>query len=119
VTGFSLLGHGMEMAEASGVGLQIEMEKMPFVRGAEKYAGLWTFPGGAHDNRQFYGAKVHFSAGIPEEKQMLLFDPQTSGGLLLSVPRAGLQAFLARCKEAGQDAWVIGEVVFGAGIDVR
>lgn len=118
ITGFSLLGHGLEMAEASGVGLRLEMEKIPFVSCAQKYAEMWTFPGGSADNRLYFGPRVRFAEGISEEKQMLLFDAQTSGGLLLAVPRSAAAAFLARAQEVGQPAWVIGEVVEGAGIDV-
>lgn len=118
VTGFSLLGHGLEMAEASGVGLRLEMEKIPFVSCAQKYAEIWTFPGGASDNRLYFGPRIRFADGISEERQMLLFDPQTSGGLLLAVPRSETAAFLERAQEAGQPAWLIGEVVEGAGIDV-
>ena len=117
-SGFSLLGHGLEMAEASGVGLRLAMEKIPFVSCAQKYAEMQTFPGGASDNRLFFGPRVRFGAGIAEERQMLLFDPQTSGGLLLAVPGSKKEAFLKRVQESGQPAWVIGEVVEGAGIDV-
>jgi selenide,water dikinase len=118
VTGFSLLGHGMEMADASGVGFRLEMEKIPFVSCAQKYADMWTFPGGASDNRLHNGPRVRFDAGIAEERQMLLFDPQTSGGLLLAVPGSAAAAFLKRAQEIGQPAWVIGEVVEGTGIEV-
>jgi selenide,water dikinase len=118
VTGYSLLGHGMEMADASGVGFRFESEKIPFVSCADKYAAMWTFPGGASDNRLHFGPQVRFDLLVPEEKQMLLFDPQTSGGLLLAVPRSGLDAFMSRAKEIGQPVWVIGEVVEGSGIDV-
>ena len=65
VTGFSLLGHGLEMAEASGVRFQFFMVNIPFVSGARKYAEMWTFPGGATDNSLFYGPKIHFDEGIP------------------------------------------------------
>ncbi len=118
VTGFSLLGHGLEMAEASGVGFRLEMNKIPFVSCAEKYAALWTFPGGASDNRLYFGPRVRFAEGISEEKQMLLFDPQTSGGLLLAVPGSKKDAFLKRAEKTGQPVWVIGEVIEGSGIDV-
>jgi selenide,water dikinase len=118
VTGFSLLGHGLEMAEASGVGFRLVFEKIPFVTCAEKYAALWTFPGGASDNRVYFGSKVRFDGRISEEEQMLLFDPQTSGGLLLAVPGSKLDSFMSRAKEMGQPAWRIGEVIQGAGIDV-
>jgi selenide,water dikinase len=118
VTGFSLLGHGLEMAEASQVGLRLEMEKIPFVSCAQKYAEMWTFPGGTSDNRLYFGPRVRFTENISEENRMLLFDSQTSGGLLLAVPSARMEAFLRRAKEIDQPAWVIGEVVEGNGIDV-
>lgn len=118
VTGFSLLGHGLEMADASGVGLRLEMANIPFISCARKYAALWTFPGGSADNRLYYGPRVRFAEGIAEEEQMLLFDAQTSGGLLLAVPRTKTTAFLKQAEKIGQPAWVIGEVVEGAGIEV-
>jgi selenide, water dikinase len=118
VTGFSLLGHGLEMAEASNVGFRLEMEEIPFVSCAQKYAELHTFPGGASDNRLYFGPRLRFAADITEEKQMLLFDPQTSGGLLLAVPGSRKNAFLKRAQEIDLSAWVIGEAVEGAGIDV-
>ena len=118
VTGFGLLGHGSEMAAASGVGLRIFSEKLPFLDGARKYAGMWTFPGGASDNRLYFGPRLRFAPGVPEETQMLLFDPQTSGGLLLAVPGAGLPSFLERAEAIQQPAWAVGEVVEGEGIEV-
>ena len=118
VTGFSLLGHGSEMAESSGVGLIINSSQVPFVSGARKYAQEWTFPGGASDNRAFFGPQVTFAQGIEEYEHMLLFDPQTSGGLLLAVPEEKIEDFLERAKQIDQPVWVIGEVVEGQGIDV-
>jgi len=118
VTGFSLLGHGSEMAEASGVGIRFFVEKLPFVSCAHKYAELWTFPGGASDNRLHFGPRVRFAAAIAEETQMLLFDPQTSGGLLLAVPPKKLMTFLKRAEEVKQPVWVIGEAVEGGQVEV-
>jgi len=118
ITGYSLLGHAAEMAAASGAGLRFEYTRIPFISGARKYAEEWTFPGGASDNRQYFGAQVRFAAGLDEASQMLLFDPQTSGGLLLSVPAEKLDALLRRAAQAGQELWVVGEVVQGAGIEV-
>jgi selenide,water dikinase len=118
VTGFSLLGHGMEMADASGVCFRFDMEKIPFVSGALKYAAMWTFPGGASDNSLYFGPRVRFAEGISEEKRMLLFDPQTSGGLLLAVPGSIRDEFLERAQELDQPVWVIGEVLEGSGLDV-
>ena len=116
ITGYSLLGHGMEMAEASGVSLKLNLAKIPFISGARKYAEMGTFPGGAFDNKAHFEGKVQFADGIDEQSQMLLFDPQTSGGLLLGVPPDNLEAFMARSKEWNQPAWVIGETQAGSGI---
>ena len=118
VTGFSLLGHGYEMAAASSVALYIDYTQIPFVSNARKYAEMFTFPGGASDNRAHFGSHVIFDTSISEAEQMLLFDPQTSGGLLLGVPREKLDTFKARAKELDQPAWVIGEVRKGKGIRV-
>jgi selenide,water dikinase len=119
VTGFSLLGHAFEMAEASGVALKLDYAQIPLVSGAEKYAKLWTFPGGASDNRKHFGLHVNFDPSIDEASQMLLFDPQTSGGLLMGVPKDKLSAFEMRAKELEQPVWVIGEAHTGSGIEVR
>jgi selenide,water dikinase len=119
VTGFSLLGHAMEMADASGVALRFDYAQIPFVSGARKYAEMWAFPGGASDNHVYFGSRVTFDPSIDEAGQMLLFDPQTSGGLLLGVPQEKLSAFRARAEELEQPAWVIGEVRAGNGIEVR
>ena len=118
ITGYSLLGHGLEMADASGVSLQLDLAKIPFITGARKYAERGTFPGGAFDNKKYFESKVRFADSIDEVNQMLLFDPQTSGGLLLGVPHEKLDSFLARTRETDQNAWVIGRIQAGTGIEV-
>ena len=118
VTGFSLLGHAVEMAEASGVRLRFALSRVPFTSGARRYAEQWTFPGGTSDNRLYYGSQVHFNSVIDEPSQMLLFDAQTSGGLLLAVPAPQLDALLARAEATSQPLWVVGEVIEGEGIEV-
>ena len=119
ITGYSLLGHGLEMARASGVSLQLKYGKIPFVSCARKYADLGAFPGGAFDNRAYFGADVKFAKELDEPSEMLLFDPQTSGGLLLGVPQEKLSAFQKRADELNQPVWVIGEVNSGKGIVVK
>ncbi len=119
ITGFSLLGHGLEMAEAAGVALEIEYGKIPFVSCARKYAEKGAFAGGLFDNRSFFGARVEFVKKLEEPAEMLLFDPQTSGGLLLGVPREKLDAFTKRANELDQPVWIIGEVKAGKGIRVK
>jgi selenide,water dikinase len=118
ITGFSLLGHAWEMAEASGVGLRFYFERIPFTRGAKRYAQEWIFPGGSSDNRLYFGEHVHFPAQFDEAWQMLLFDAQTSGGLLLAVPPDKLDAFLQQAADLDQPVWVIGDVVVGNDIQV-
>ncbi len=118
ITGFSLLGHASEIANASGVRLRFFYDHIPLTRGAQSYAQQWIFPGGSMDNRLYYGSQVHFAAEIDEASQMLLFDAQTSGGLLLSVPAEKLTALLRRAAELSQPLWVIGEVIEGQGIEV-
>lgn len=119
ITGFSLLGHAMEMADASGLGLDIDYASIPFVSCARKYAEMWAFPGGASDNRLHFGQRVVFDPSLDEASQMLLFDPQTSGGLLLGVPQKILPDFQARARELGQPVWIIGRAHIGQGIQVR
>ena len=118
ITGFSLLGHAWEMAEASGVGMRFDFEKIPFTRGARRYAQEWIFPGGSSDNRLFYGPHVSFAPEIEEPSQMLLFDAQTSGGLLLAVPPQKSDPLLQRAAILGQVLWVVGEVLEGDSIEV-
>lgn len=118
ITGFSFLGHASEMAQASQVGLRFEFSKIPFVSCAAKFAQAFIFPGGASDNRLYFGDNVTFADDIEEWELMLLFDPQTSGGLLLSVPEAQYQAFSRRAVELDAPAWEVGRVVAGQGIEV-
>jgi selenide,water dikinase len=113
ITGFGFMGHAWEMAAAAGVGLKIRYSAMPFTSAAKKYARMGCFPGGASDNLMYYGDHVRFEAQIPEEETWLLFDPQTSGGLLLGVPADRLEAFLEMAESENCPAWEIGEVAAG------
>ncbi len=119
VTGFGLLGHAMEMAEHAGVALEIDYNKVPFVSGARKYAEIGAFAGGLFDNQSYFGPQVLFNEALDEPARMMLFDPQTSGGLLLGVPDEQLHAFTERAEEAGQPVWTIGRVKEGNGIRVK
>jgi len=116
VTGFGLLGHAWEMAEASGVGMCIRLGDVPLMDGAEEYAEQSLFPGGSYCNRDFYSPHVCFADGTAKEMQMLLFDAQTSGGLLLAVPSEKLGRLLDRFAAEGQPGWIIGQVVTEPGI---
>lgn len=116
ITGFGLLGHAMEMAKASGCKLVFDMNQIPLMAGATTYAADFVFPGGAANNKMYFEPEVWFAPDIPEDRQWLLWDPQTSGGLLIAVPAERLDEFHHACGD--QPAWVIGQVASGAGIEV-
>ena len=86
VTGFGLLGHGREMALASHVTLEIDSTLLQFLPGAVAYSKLGAIPGGLKNNREFCGLSVTVDPAVSAEIENLLFDPQTSGGLLISLP---------------------------------
>ncbi len=118
VTGYGLLGHSLELAQASGVAISFEFSKIPFIKNAQLYAEKGFFPGGGFDNKAYYESQVRFNDSLDEIGEMLLFDPQTSGGLLLGVPHEKLNSFEARARELDQPLWVIGRVEPGNGIEV-
>lgn len=96
ITGFGLLGHAREMAIASGVTLEIEASLVPFLPGAVEYARAGAQPGGLKNNREFAGGCVEISGEIAPEIEALLYDPQTSGGLLVSVAPEDASAYAFR-----------------------
>lgn len=118
ITGFALLGHACEMAEKSGVQLRFYVDKLPFLDGAKNYAEQWLFPGGACRNQQCYQRHVSFAPDIPEEMRQLLFTPETSGGLLVSVPPEKIDVLLALFAAQGWTGWVVGEIGEGQGVRV-
>lgn len=116
ITGFSLLGHGWEMAHHSWVGLRFHFEALPFVSGARRYAHDWLFPAGANTNEAAYAEHVVFPDSLEEELRLLLFTPETSGGLLLSVPETEVSPLLEAATKEGVPLWLIGEVTEAAGV---
>jgi selenide,water dikinase len=96
VTGFGLLGHAREMALASGVTIEIDTRAVRFLPGALEYARQGAAPGGLKNNREFVSPCVRSADSLPPELETLLYDPQTSGGLLISLPESGAAALLAR-----------------------
>ncbi len=118
ITGFSLLGHASELAEASQVGLELHFNQIPLISPARKYADAYTFPGGASDNKLWFGPRVSFDPALNDSDQMLLFDPQTSGGLLISVPDGKLQKFQQLANQRDLPLWKIGWVTELSGIQV-
>jgi selenide,water dikinase len=120
ITGYGLLGHAAELARNSGVGLRIAPDQVPLLPGALDYASQGIFPGGLSRNREYLlsEAAVRLSAGLAAAHSQLLFDPQTSGGLLFAVPAHEEAPLIERFAAAGEPIWRIGDVVEGQGIDV-
>lgn len=100
ITGFGLLGHGRELAKGSGVTLEIEASKVPLLPGALDYARAQAKPGGLKNNKEFAAPDVDTAAGLDPDLVDLLYDPQTSGGLLVSLPGEDARRFLARFEAA-------------------
>lgn len=86
VTGFGLIGHAREMAVASGVTLEIDVDRVQFLPGAVEYARQGALAGGLRNNREFASCAVETAGEIPVEIEDLFYDPQTSGGLLIALP---------------------------------
>ena len=97
---------------------RFRFDSLPFVHGAEALADDWLFPGGANKNEAAYRDRVDFGGHISEEQKMLLFTPETSGGLLIAMPAGEVDAFQARCASMNQPTWVVGEVLGGEGVEV-
>jgi selenide,water dikinase len=111
ITGFGLLGHACQIAENSQVGIKIHFASVPFFPKAEEFAKMGLCPTGLHRNREFYSEMVEIDPQVPEYVQDVLFDAQTSGGLLISLAPRAAQRLLDRLHEVGvPDATIIGEV---------
>ena len=106
VTGFGLLGHAREMAAASGVTIEIAVDNIRFLPGAVEYARAGAIPGGLKNNREFVSCAVEVSREFPAEIESLLYDPQTSGGLLIALP----EPEAAQLERALPEAYRIGSV---------
>ena len=98
VTGFSLMGHAWEMAQASGTGMRIKFSNIPLLDGAAAYARSGIFPGGAFDNKSYFQSHVTISGKLSEGEEFLLYDPQTSGGLLVAVDSKNWTAAVQKGK---------------------
>jgi selenide,water dikinase len=110
VTGFALMGHAWEMARASGVTFEIESASVPLIPGALELAAAGLLTSGDKSNRRYVGEDVRVSDGVGRELDSLLFDPQTAGGLLISVAEESAAELLSRLRETYPDASLIGRV---------
>ncbi len=118
VTGYSLLGHAYEMAAASSVGIRIEASELPVLPAALDYAGRGILTGGSGRNRKYLADKVRIASDVPEPLEHVLFDPQTSGGLLFAIPPERERETEAAFKAAGLQLWGVGHVIEGDGVEV-
>jgi selenide, water dikinase len=119
VTGFGLLGHGLEMARAGGVRFCFQAEALPSLPGALDLASAGVETGGAVHNRRFVQDALEVTAGVSDELVTLAYDPQTSGGLLAAVSADRLGSVISGLDAAGVPAWQIGRVDEGAGVSLR
>lgn len=115
ITGFGLVGHGLEMAKLSGVTFRLNMSDIALLPGTAEYARNGVFPGGMERNREYYSAWLSINGQLAEYEQGLLFDPQTSGGLLMSVSAERADNLLADLQSQGEEAFALGDVVAGPG----
>jgi selenide,water dikinase len=118
ITGFALLGHSLEVAEQSSACMRFDFSRLPFVEGALEYASRDCFCTNSKRNRDYYGHRVRFGSQVSVELQNVLFSPESSGGLLVSVESRSVGRLEAALLNKGQAYWVIGEVVHGDGIEV-
>jgi selenide, water dikinase len=116
VTGYGILGHANEMSIAGNVCMRFTASALPTLPGALEYAYRGITTGGAARNRRYLDRKVHISPEISEELEHLLFDPQTSGGLLFTAPPDS--EIESRFAHSGAPLWCVGEVIEGAGVAV-
>lgn len=119
VTGFGLLGHAFEMARGSGVTLEIEQARVPLMDGVTALAREGIIPAGAYRNRGYLADHVEFGPGVAQECEDLLFDPQTSGGLLISVAAPRARELLDRLESYSETGWIVGEALPYDGISIR
>ena len=115
ITGYSLLGHGHEMAHLSHVALEIDFSSLQWLDSALSYAKQDIFPGGMVRNQDYFSQWTQFKDNLAEFEEHLLFDPQTSGGLLMSVEQSVADNLLQELLDAGEQAFFVGHVVEGDG----
>jgi selenide,water dikinase len=112
ITGFGLLGHACEMIEGVEVGMVVDSASVPYFPEAKALAEMGLVPGGLHRNRNFRAHMVEISKGVPRYLVDILFDPQTSGGLLISVSADKAPGLLNSLRKEGVgEAAIIGEIV--------
>jgi len=111
ITGFGLVGHATGLASASRVTLQLSSLDLPWLEGAVELAGQGRLPGGARRNQEHFGPGVPVEPHVMPAHLLLMYDPQTSGGLLVTVPPGNAEAFTRAMAERQAPCWRVGEAV--------
>jgi selenide,water dikinase len=112
ITGYGLLGHAQEMAEASATGIRFHAGRIPLLPGVLKLAERLCDPGVAM-NESSFGPSVTWQENVPEPLRNLLWESQSSGGLLVALPPERTDEYCGRMADAGEQAWLVGEVIAG------
>ncbi|CAM3742541.1 selenide, water dikinase SelD [Alkalicoccus chagannorensis] len=110
VTGFGLIGHGYEMASGSGVSIQFDFPKVPFLPGTKRHASAGTIPGGTKDNVKWLEKETTFPTSMKEHEIYAISDGITSGGLLVSMTADEADAYVKDMQDSRFGAWIVGEV---------
>jgi selenide,water dikinase len=114
ITGFGLIGHTWEMASGSGVAIELEVEKVPVQEKVVEFSRMGIVPGKLHDNISYYECKIEGELKKSEDWMSILNDPQTSGGMLISVPEEKAEEMLSQIQGSGSpEAAIIGRVIDG------
>ncbi len=116
ITGFGLAGHASHLVQEGDLGIEFDFASLPVLAGAYEFLKKEVCPGGLGKNREFYGAQVKFARGIPEAQRGIVFDPQTSGGLMIALPEEAAHKLVKSLRRRGNSAAaVIGKVVPSGG----
>jgi len=113
ITGFGLIGHAMEVARASNKSVALSAASIPFFEDALEYASMGLVPQGAHNNRTFYESRVIYREPLSPEMKDIFYDPQTSGGLFITIdpPKKGI--LIESSKRKGVEIFFVGEILDG------
>ena len=111
ITGFGLIGHALEMARGSNLTFRLKTDDIPLIPNALRYSSEGFIPGGLNDNRRTFEPEVNYLSKPEKARDHLLYDPQTSGGLLVSASPQNAKAIVEEIKSSGSEAVIIGEVV--------
>jgi selenide, water dikinase len=112
ITGFGLIGHASHLIQEGEAGIELKLSAIPYFPGVIEFLKKEVYPGGLGRNREFYSTQVEYQTQISDYHRNILFDPQTSGGLLIALPQSEAEKLLTGLRLAGiTDATIIGKVV--------